>query len=64
MIGLDRVTVRLDVDDFTAFVVANLKGIKGKDAGEVVNYILREWIGEHLSELAAYAITVKKWEEQ
>ena len=46
------------LDKTTKHVINNLIDIKGSTQEEVVTYILRDWIGDHLQELEFYSISV------
>ena len=51
----------VELDQYTGHVVLGLRDIKGRDPKEVVAYILRQWIGEHLAELNAYGLGPSDW---
>ena len=46
------------LDKVTKHVVNNLVGIKGETPEEVIVFILRDWIGDHLQELEFYSIDI------
>jgi hypothetical protein len=46
-------------EDYTKYVVQKLKRIKGKSESDVVNFIIKDWIGEHWEELKEYGINIK-----
>ena len=45
---------------YTNFVIEMLVDIKGKSKSDVVNFILKDWMGDHLEELEKDGITVKE----
>ena len=47
-------------EPYTEFVMEMLVGIKGKSKSDVANFILKEWISDHMDELKEYGITVEK----
>lgn len=46
-------------EKYTKYVIQKLIGIKGKSESDVVNFIIKDWIGDHLEELEKYGISVK-----
>ena len=44
---------------YTKYVLQKLIGIKGESESDVVNFIIKDWIGDHLEELKEYGITYK-----
>jgi len=46
-------------EKYTKYVIQRLVGIKGKSESDVVNFILKDWIGDHIEELEKMNITVK-----
>ena len=51
-------------EKYTKYVIQQLVGIKGKSESDVANYILKDWIGDHLDELNSYEISVKNAKEK
>ena len=51
-------------EKYTKYVIQQLVGIKGKSESDVANYILKDWIGDHLDELNSYEISVKNAREK
>ena len=51
--------LQIYTEKYTKYVIGGLVGIKGKSESDVANYILKEWIGDHLDELKEYGISVK-----
>ena len=51
--------VQVYTEKYTKYVIQELIGIKGKSESDVVNYILKDWIGDHIEELKDYDISVK-----
>lgn len=47
-------------EPYTKFVVQELVGIKGKSESDVANFIIKDWIGDHMEELAQFGIDVEK----
>ena len=52
--------VQLTADPYTYHVLEKLMGIKGTSVPDVANFILKDWIGDHLEELEKYKITVER----
>lgn len=54
------VYVKLQVytEKYTKYVIQKLIDIKGKSESDVVNYIMKDWIGDHINELNDYGISV------
>ena len=50
--------IQVYTEDYTKYVVQKLKRIKGKSESDVVNFIIKDWIGDHLEELKEYGISV------
>ena len=46
-------------EKYTKYVIQKLIGIKGKSESDVVNFIIKDWIGDHQEELREYEISVK-----
>ena len=53
-------TISVYTEPYTKFVIKNLINIKGKSESDVANFILKEWISDHLEELKEYDLTVKR----
>jgi len=47
-------------EGYTKFVIQQLVDIKGKSESDVVNFIVKDWIGDHLDELERYGVSVGK----
>lgn len=47
------------VEKATLHVLDKLIDIKGHNKPDVVNFILKDWIGDHFSELEKYGITIE-----
>lgn len=47
------------LDKYSKYVIINLIDIKGKSQSDVANFIIKDWIGDHLDELDNYGISVK-----
>jgi len=47
------------LDNYSKYVIENLENIKGKSQSDVANFIIKDWIGDHLEELKEYRISVK-----
>ena len=45
---------------FTKCIVGKLVGIFGNSESDVANFILKDWIGNHISELQEYDINIKE----
>ncbi len=45
-------------EKYTKFVIKSLDGIKGKSESDVMNFILKDWIGDHQEELEKMGISV------
>lgn len=52
--------VQISTDRFTFHVLENLVDIKGTSVADVANFILKDWIGDHLAELEKYNIVVER----
>jgi len=50
-------------ETYTKFVIKMLVNIKGKSESDVVNFILKDWIGDHIDELEKFGISVGKAKE-
>ena len=48
------------LDNYSKYVIEKLENIKGKSQSDVANFIIKDWIGDHLQELKEYDITVAK----
>lgn len=46
------------LDNYSKYVIEKLENIKGKSQSDVANFIIKDWIGDHLEELKEYGITV------
>ena len=46
------------LDKYTKYVIEKLENIKGKSQSDVANFILKDWIGDHINELEKYGISV------
>lgn len=46
------------LDKYTKYVIEKLENIKGKSQSDVANFILKDWIGDHIEELEKYGISV------
>ncbi len=46
-------------EKYTKYVIQKLIGIKGKSESDVVNFVIKDWIGDHLEELEKYGVSVK-----
>jgi hypothetical protein len=46
------------LDNYSKYVIEKLDGIKGKSQSDVANFIIKDWIGDHLEELKEYGISV------
>jgi hypothetical protein len=53
------VKLQVYTENYTKYVIQKLVNIKGKSESDVVNYIIKDWIGDHLSELNEYGISVE-----
>jgi len=47
-------------EKYTEYVIENLVDIKGKSKSDVVNFILKDWMGDHQEELEKMTISVKE----
>jgi len=47
------------LDNYSKYVISKLDNIKGKSQSDVANFIIKDWIGDHLEELNEYGISVK-----
>lgn len=47
------------IDKYSKYVIKKLENIKGKSQSDVANFIIKDWIGDHLEELKEYEISVK-----
>lgn len=47
------------LDKYSKYVIQKLIDIKGKSQSDVTNFIIKDWIGDHLDELKEYGISVK-----
>ncbi len=57
-----KMSEKIDVytEGYTKFVVKELVGIKGKSESDVANFIIKDWIGDHLDELEKYDIDIER----
>jgi len=46
------------LDNYSKYVIEKLENIKGKSQSDVANFIIKDWIGDHLEELKEYSISV------
>ena len=47
------------LDNYSKYVIGKLENIKGKSQSDVANFIIKDWIGDHLEELKECGISVK-----
>ena len=47
------------LDSYSKYVISKLENIKGKSQSDVANFIIKDWIGDHLEELKEYDISAK-----
>jgi len=48
------------LDKYSKYVIGKLIEIKGKSQSDVANFIIKDWIGDHIDELREYGITVEQ----
>jgi hypothetical protein len=58
--GIESFRIQPTLDRYTYHVLEQLVGIKGTSIADVANFILKDWIGDHLDELERYKITVER----
>lgn len=46
------------LDNYSKYVIEKLENIKGKSQSDVANFIIKDWIGDHIEELKEYGISV------
>ena len=46
------------LDNYSKYVIEKLDDIKGKSQSDVANFIIKDWIGDHIEELKEYGISV------